>query len=45
MEGGGKAVEEVPRSRKKGQSSSKNNVKQDLRRLLDCRGVVGAFLI
>ena len=45
MEGAGQAVEEVPRSRKKGQGSSKNNVKQDLRRLLDSRGVVGAFLI
>jgi len=38
-------VEEVPRPRKRGQSSLKNNVEQDLRRLLDGKGVVGAFLI
>jgi hypothetical protein len=45
MEGGGRPVEEIARTRKRGQSSLKNNVEQDLRRLLDSRGVVGAFLI
>ena len=45
MEGGGPAVEEFPKSRKRGQTSWKNNVEQDLRRLLDRKGVVGAFLI
>lgn len=45
MEGGRQPVEEVPRSRKRGQSSLKNVVEQDLRRLLDSRGVMGAFLI
>jgi predicted regulator of Ras-like GTPase activity (Roadblock/LC7/MglB family) len=45
MEWGGKPVEEIARPRKRGQSSLKNNVEQDLRRLLDSKGVVGAFLI
>jgi predicted regulator of Ras-like GTPase activity (Roadblock/LC7/MglB family) len=45
MEGGRQPVEEVPRSRKRGQSSLKNVVEQDLRRLLDSQGVMGAFLI
>ncbi len=38
-------MEEPVRPRKRGQSSLKNVVEQDLRRLLDSSGVVGAFLI
>lgn len=38
-------MEEVPRPGKRGQNSLKNNVEQDLKRLLDSKGVVGAFLI
>lgn len=45
MEGGRQPVEETARPRKRGQSSLKNVVEQDLRRLLDSRGVMGAFLI
>jgi predicted regulator of Ras-like GTPase activity (Roadblock/LC7/MglB family) len=45
MQGGRQTVDEIPRTRKKGQNSLKNNVEQDLRRLLDSKGVVGAFLI
>jgi hypothetical protein len=42
MEGEGGPVEEIARPGKRGQSSLKNNVEQDLRRLLDSRGVMGA---
>jgi predicted regulator of Ras-like GTPase activity (Roadblock/LC7/MglB family) len=45
MEGGRQPVDEVVRPRNRGQSSLKNVMEQDLRRLLDCRGVMGAFLI
>jgi predicted regulator of Ras-like GTPase activity (Roadblock/LC7/MglB family) len=45
MEGGRHTVDEIPKPRKRGQNSLKNNVEQDLRRLLDSKGVVGAFLI
>jgi hypothetical protein len=45
MEGEGGPVEEIARPGKRGQSSLKNNVEQDLRRLLGSRGVMGAFLI
>lgn len=38
-------MEETLRQRKRGQQSWKNNVEQDLRRLLDRKGVIGAFLI
>jgi hypothetical protein len=39
------AVEEPQRSRRRVQQSWKNNVEQDLTRLLDRKGVLGAFLI
>ena len=38
-------MEEIVRPGKRGQSSLKNNVERDLRRLLESRGVMGAFLI
>jgi hypothetical protein len=39
-------VDDNPRPRKRGQPGNwKNNVEQDLRRLLDRKGVTGAFLI
>jgi predicted regulator of Ras-like GTPase activity (Roadblock/LC7/MglB family) len=45
MEGGRQQVDEIARPVKRGQISLKNNVEQDLRRLLDSKGVMGAFLI
>ena len=45
MEREGRPVEEIARPGKRGQSSLKNTVEQDLKRLLDSKGVVGAFLI
>jgi predicted regulator of Ras-like GTPase activity (Roadblock/LC7/MglB family) len=38
-------VEEIARPGKRAQSSLKNNVGEDLKRLLDSKGVMGAFLI
>jgi predicted regulator of Ras-like GTPase activity (Roadblock/LC7/MglB family) len=45
MEGGSTQVDEIPRSRKRGQNNLKNNLEQDLKLLLESKGVVGAFLI